>query len=231
MIYILSVILLGIVCNSNIQSGEHNSESIKQDEWEYLFDGQTLKGWKSFQKDSITGWAVEDGTLAGLGLGGELSGDIISEKKFDNFELSLEWKIAPGGNSGIMFHVVEEGHKYSFETGPEYQVIDDRGYPGNLQDWQKTGANYAMHDAKGAEVFPAGEWNSTRIIVNKSHVEHWLNGKKIVEYELWSEDWNQRVNNGKWKDYPDYGKAGKGHIALQDHGSRVWFRNIKIREL
>ncbi len=204
----------------------------KQEGWKLLFDGTTLNGWRSYLKDTITGWIVEEGTLKALGKGGDIGGDIISEDQFENFELKMEWKIAPEGNSGILYLVVEDtSYTAVYETGPEYQLLDDEGFPEPLEDWQLTGANYAMHVAKDKELKPVGEWNTAKIVMDHGHVEHWLNGKKVVEYEMWSEEWKELVQAGKWKDYPGYGSAKKGHIALQDHGSFVWFRNMKIREL
>jgi len=199
--------------------------------WTLLFDGKTLNGWRNFRQDTITGWIVEDGTLKALGLGSDLYGYIVTDKQYENFDLTLDWKIAPEANSGILYLVQEDTFKTPYETGPEYQLIDDVNFPQPLEEWQKTGANYAMNIAENKELKPAGEWNTARILVDHGHVEHWLNGKKVVEYELWSDDWKSRVAAGKWKDYPAYCSAKKGHISLQDHGSIVWFRNIKIREL
>ncbi|MCB8994810.1 MAG: DUF1080 domain-containing protein [Bacteroidales bacterium] len=219
------------------QNSQTNTENcLSKDEinkgWKLLFDGKTMDEWRSFHSDSISGWTIEDHCLTGLGAGADLTGDIISRDSFSNFELSIEWKISEAGNSGIMFHVLEDGHSTTYETGPEYQLIDELNFPEHLEDWQKTGANYAMDPASADKILnPAGSFNSTRILVNKSHVEHWLNGKKIVEYELWSPEWKDKVAAGKWKDYPDYGLAETGHIALQDHGSKVWFKNIKIRPI
>jgi hypothetical protein len=147
--------------------------------------------------------------------------------------LYLEWNISKGGNSGIFYHIVEDP-KYDapYKTGPEYQLIDDTGYPGDLEDWQQAGADYAMYAANDQKILnPAGEWNSSRIIFDNGHVEHWLNGVKVIEFQAWSEDWNQRREAGKWKDVPGYGAAKTGHIGLQDHGNMVWFRNIKIKKL
>ena len=115
--------------------------------------------------------------------------------------------------------MLEGDYPTVYATGPEYQFIDDEGYPDPLEDWQKTGANYAMHNAAEKQLKPVGEFNSSKIKVKDGLVEHWLNGAKILEYELWSDDWKERVQNCKWKDYPGYGLARKGHVGLQDHGS------------
>jgi len=160
-------------------------------------------------------------------------GDIVTNEAYENFELRWEWKITREGNSGVMYHVLE-GAKYHapYETGPEYQMIDDNNWPEKLEEWQKTGADYAMNLANDKKKVKAiGEWNTSKIIFNKGHVEHWLNGKKIVEFQAWDEKWLKEKHEGKWKDYPDYGLAKKGLIALQDHGHKVYFKNIKIRVL
>lgn len=200
--------------------------------WKLLFDGYSTAGWREYNMEEIGEcWTVEDGNLVALGKGGDIGGDIITDEMFGNFELTLEWKISPGGNSGILYLVVEGDYPAVYFTGPEYQLIDDIGFPEPLEDWQRTGANYGMHAPQKAKIKPAGEWNSSRIVVDNEHVEHWLNGVKLVEYTLWNDEWNRLVAEGKWKDYPDYGKAREGHIGLQDHGSKTWFRNIKIKTL
>ena len=221
-----------INCNSDNSGSIQNAMSAGKDDWRSLFDGKTLNGWRVYQNKPSTDWMVSDGAIYCMGNKNEKSthADLITDDQFENFELSIEWKIAPKGNSGILYMVTEE-YPNSYLSGPEYQIIDDKDYPEKLEDWQHTAANYAMNPAPTAEPKPAGEWNETRIIVNKGHVEHWLNGKKVVEYYLWTEDWNKRKMAGKWKDAPGYGMTKKGHIALQDHGSEAWFRNIKIREL
>ncbi|MCF8222758.1 MAG: DUF1080 domain-containing protein [Bacteroidales bacterium] len=203
--------------------------------WELLFDGETLSKWKAYNTEEGTaGWTAEDGTLAAGGEGSDAHGYIITNEQYDNFDLKFEWKIAEGGNSGVMYHVIEsENFSTPYLTGPEYQLIDDEGYPGELKEWQKAGADYAMYlpdDAK-KELKPAGEWNTSRIVFDNGHVEHWLNGKKLLEFEAWTDDWFERKNSGKWDNAPEYGLSSVGHISLQDHGSRVWFKNIKIKEL
>ena len=197
-----------------------------------LFDGKTLTGWRTYQNKVANSWQVKDGILSNKGNKDTSTkhADLITEKEFENFELVLDWKIAPQANSGILYMVTEEFGS-SYLSGPEYQLLDDQGYPEKIEDWQKTGANYAMDPPLMDATKPAGEWNHTKIIVNRGHVEHWLNGKKVVEYELWTDTWKQHKANGKWKDAKGYGLAKKGHIALQDHGGEAGFKNIMIKEL
>jgi len=202
----------------------------------FLFDGKTLNGWHGYNKGNapITNWTIIDGALVCLGAAKhDTGGDIVTDKRYENFELEWEWKIDKGSNSGVMYHVIEDKkYKGPYETGPEYQIIDDVNYPGKLEEWQQTGADYAMHVAgPNKKLKPVGEWNHSKIIFNKGKVEHWLNGEKIVAFEAWTEEWYHKKNTGKWKDYPDYGIAKKGHIALQDHGNKAYFKNIKIRQL
>ena len=207
------------------------SKTAQNKGWQLLFDGQTTKGWHAYNQKGTTGWAAKDGELIALGQEGG-SHDIVSDEIFGDFDLSIEWKIAPGGNSGIFFNVVESPqYEAIYATGPEYQLVDDLGFPQKLEDWQKTAANYAMHPPMKNALRPVGQYNLTRLIVQKGHVEHWLNGEKIVEYQLWSPEWENLVKAGKWKDYPMYGRAKRGHLALQDHGKQTWFKNIKIRAL
>lgn len=209
------------------------TDAEKKAGWQLLFDGKDLDGWRMYQNKNADCWGVKDGVIYCKGSTtdkSDLRADLISKDEFDNFELSIEWKIAPAGNSGIMYHVSEEA-KAAYLSGPEYQLIDDDGFPEKLEDWQKTGADYAMYTPTAKAAKSVGQFNITRIVVNGSHREHWLNGVKIVEFEAWSDDWNKRKSVGKWKDTPNYGMNKKGHIALQDHGSGVWFKNIKIRKL
>ncbi len=205
------------------------SEKDKQDEWKLLFNGKNLDGWKTFQGKEISGWHVVDGVLNNSGIGSDHGGDIITKEKFQNFEISIEWKIASKSNSGIFYHVNERIGKAIYESGPEYQLLDDKGWPEKLHNDQYTGANYGMHAPKYAKANDVNEWNKTIIIVDGAHAQHYLNGTKVVDYYLWDTDWKTRKENGKWKEYPNYGMAKKGHIGLQDHGGLVQFRNIKIK--
>jgi hypothetical protein len=203
------------------------TEAEKKDGWKLLFDGHTTTGWHNFQKQSIQGWMVQDGVLTTPGN----QGDIVSERQFENFELSIEWRIQAQGNSGIFFYVQEDSqYGKIWHTGPEYQLIDDNNYHVTLKDNQKSGANYDMQAPAILAANKPGEWNHARILVNKGHVEHWLNGEKVIAYDFDSPVWQQQLAASKFASY-DYAKKRKGAIALQDHGDPVAFRNIKIREL
>lgn len=216
---------------------QHNTLTREEQDagWRLLFDGQSINNWHVYGKDGVSGWKVENGELVALGEAGleGLGNDIVSNEVFENFELSLEWKISEEGNSGIFFNVVEDTTKYKavYETGPEYQLIDDVGFPMKLEDWQKSGANYGMHAPAKAAYKPVGTFNHSRIVVQNGQVAHWLNGEKVVAYTLWTPEWEQLIAAGKWEDFPDYGLARKGHLALQDHGNQIWFRNIKVKTL
>lgn len=215
------------------------SDAEKAAGWELLFDGQTLNGWKRYGADSIGPlWSVQDGMIVcdGTGLGegsGPMGGSLMTLKQYGNFELTAEWKISPGGNSGIIYHVIEKPeYKHDYETGPEYQVMDDGGWKGELNDAQKAGSNYDMHAASATKkLMPVGEWNSSKIVYNNGHVEHWLNGEKVVEFQEDDADFQERYKKSKWVDYPGWNKYKTGSISLQDHGAPVYFRNIKIRPL
>jgi hypothetical protein len=192
-----------------------------------LFDGQTTAGWRGYkQAEAPAGWQVVEGTLTRVGEGG----DLVSLEQFEDFELEFEWRIAPGGNSGVMFRVSED-HDYPWETGPEFQLLDNAGHPDGKDPRTSAGANYAMHAPLADVARAAGNWNQARLRVCGPVVEHWLNGEKIVEYELGSADWKARVAACKWKDRPDYGQRKSGHIVLQDHGDRVSFRNLKLQRI
>ena len=216
------------------------SEEEKAAGWELLFDGSTLNGWKRYNHDTIGPlWSVEDGAIKCDGEGltegtANNGGSLMTTKQFGNFELIADWKVSPGGNSGILYHVVEKPeYKHDYESGPEYQVLDDKGWKGDaLKDAQMVGSSYDMFAAPSSKkVNPAGEWNTARIVYNNGHVEHWLNGEKVVEFEESSADFEERYKKSKWVEYPGWNKSKTGAISLQDHGAPVYFRNIKIKPL
>jgi frataxin-like iron-binding protein CyaY len=230
---ITGILFLVIACTSFTYM--NNKQEPAKGIWVPLFDGSSLRGWHGFNKTgTIQNWTIEDGAMVCLGAAADAhGGDIVTNEAYENFELKWDWKISKGGNSGVMYHVLE-GSKYQapYQTGPEYQLIDDIDFPEKLEEWQKTGADYAMNltnDKK--KLKPVGEWNTSKIIFNKGHVEHWLNGKKIVEFQAWDTEWTKKKTEGKWKDFPDYGSAKKGVIALQDHGNKAYFKNILIKVL
>jgi hypothetical protein len=232
---IVFVIALSIQCKPKASDSKMNiltQEEISQG-WKLLFDGTTFNGWRNFGSDSMIGWAIDSGSMLALGLGGDHANDIITKDEFENFELSVDWKTSPGGNSGILFNSVEDtAIKAIYEIAPEYQLVDDLGFPDKLEEWQKTAACYAMFTADPKKtLMPVGQYNVSKIVVQNGHVEHWLNGAKVVEYQMWTPQWDSLKMAGKWKDYPLYGTAHKGHIGLQDHGKKTWFRNIKIHTL
>ena len=245
---LIIIVMLGFVsCQKSGSSQEDNTTPVintrtKDEEtagWELLFDGSTLDGWKRYNQDTIGPlWSAKDGMIIcdGTRLGEEhekSEGSLTTSKQFGNFELSIEWKITKGGNSGILYHVVEKAdYKSDHETGPEYQLIDDLGYDGELKDAQKAGSNYDMHAAPVTKkLMPVGEWNVSRIVYNNGHIEHWLNGEKILEFVEGNDDYNERYKKSKWVDYPAWNVSKTGAFALQDHGAPVYFRNIKARSL
>ncbi|MEH6406723.1 MAG: DUF1080 domain-containing protein [Leeuwenhoekiella sp.] len=249
---IFSLLIIGLVnsCKNENKASDTEAEisetaelnpaaQNENSEWIALFDGNSADGWRSYNGEQGSGlpdgWVIEDGTLKSLGKGGDLGGDIVYEKeKFDEFELELKWKISKGGNSGVFYHIIENReHDAPYWAAPEYQIIDQVGFPEKLAPWQSIGADYGMYnpDFKEDELKEIGEWNTSKIRFTKDKVTYWLNGEKTVEFTPWSQDWEERKASGKWKDYPDYGNAKTGLIGLQDHGSNIWFKGIRIKKL
>lgn len=201
--------------------------------WKLLFNGTDLSQWRGFRMQEVPpGWEVQDGAVYfNATHRGEGHGDLMTREQFANFELKLEWNISPGGNSGVLYRVTED-YEQEYMTGPEVQVIDrSKEHHPNIKDTQQAGANYGLHPPAKDVVKPAGEWNKLHLVINGAHVEHRLNGEKIVEYELWTDEWKKLVAATKFAQWSGYGVNKKGHIVLQDHGAPVWYRNMKIRLL
>ena len=205
--------------------------------WQSLFDGKTLLGWHIFQKagEPVPDmWVVQDGAIHFAG--GRGVGDLVTDKAYGNFELEVEWKIAQGGNSGIIYHVNEDPKfKATYQTGPEMQVLDNERHPDAKQGHDGNRTAGALYDLQKPitpmAAKPAGEWNKAKLVIKNGKAEHYLNGKKIAEYATTGPEWEAMVANSKFKGWDDFGKFQTGKIALQDHGDQVWYRNIRIREL
>jgi hypothetical protein len=158
--------------------------------------------------------------------------DIITDKSYKRFAFSLEYKLTKAANSGVIFQIAEDAkYKFPYETGPEFQVIDHQNWPDKLEDWQLNGANYAMYPPMAKPYKALGEWNQLCLIVDGNSVTQILNGVVVAKYEKYSDEWTKRKNSGKWTAFPDWGKYDEGHISLQNHGTKVWYRSIKIKEL
>ena len=223
---ILVLFILAAGCSSQEAQNAGNEE---QSEWMVLFDGKTFDGWRGFKKDVVPeGWVITKS--AELHFIGKGKGDIITVGQFDNFELELEWKISEGGNSGIFFRASED-EKKAYLTAPEMQVVDNKKHKDGKSPLTAAGSNYALHAPFADVTHEAGQYNKVRIIADGNHIEHWMNGQKLLEYEIDSPEWKELVANSKFNKMPKYGTIKKGHIALQDHGDKVWYRNIRIMPL
>jgi hypothetical protein len=232
-IRVLAVVGLALLLEPGVGMAQSASainvltEADRAEGWRLLFDGQTTEGWRGYRSDVMpSGWQVVDGALTRVDRGG----DIITRGTYSNFELSIDWRIEPGGNSGVFYRASEETRAI-YHVAPEMQVVDDTRHPDGASPLTSSGANYGLYPAPRGVVRPAGEWNTARVVVRGNSVEHWLNGTRVVAYELGSADWTQRVADSKFSQWPKYGTVAEGHIGLQDHGDRVAFRNIKIRRL
>jgi len=221
------------------ESQPHNT--LSEDEiaagWQLLFDGVSTAGWRGYNKELFpeSGWGVADGNLIVMASDGSeegSGGDIVSEHVFGDFELTFEFLLTPVGNSGVFYRVAEDPEKAIWQVAPEYQVLDDTTYidMGTMDMYTHlTGDNYDLQASSVAASNPIGEWNQGRIVVDGRHVEHWLNGQKTVEYELFSPEWEAQMAESKFAPHDGYARALEGRIGLQDHGHEIRYRNIKIR--
>jgi len=234
---LLPLVLVLLAAAPDDKPNNSLTEKEKVAGWKLLFDGKTTDGWRGYKKDSMPpGWKVIDGALVRVsgGAGGKGAGggdDIITVEQFDNFELQLEWKIVDrAGNSGLVLRASEDAVT-SWHTGPEMQILDNAAYPGR-DVRQLAGACYDLYAPSKDVSRPRGEWNAVRVVADGRRIEHWLNGVKLLEYELGSDDWQARVAKSKFKDMKHFLELPtKGHICLQDHTARIEYRNIKIRPL
>lgn len=211
---------LFFIFNSNAQKGK----------WVSLFDGKNIKGWHNYnQTGKVSGWHVMNGTLMTHGK----SGNLTTDKEYENFILEFEFNVMPKGNSGIIYKVIErQDLNEPYLTGPEYQIIDDINFPEEIVDNQKTGANYALNKPSNlAATKPAGQWNKGKIVIKDDKIEHWLNGVKVVSYIYGKKEWAEAVAKTKFAEWEYAKPRAKGKICLQDHGDVVSYRKIRIKEL
>jgi 3-keto-disaccharide hydrolase len=196
--------------------------------WSVLFEGHSLSQWRGYTDEAVpAGWRIAEGALVKDGP----VGDLMTRDQFGDFELTLEWRIGDGGNSGIFYRGTQE-YDHIYWSAPEYQLLDDVKGADNKTRLTCAGAAYALYPSPPGHLKPVGQWNSARIVARGAHVEHWLNDVKLVEYELWSPDWEAKVKASKFAAYPNFGRAKRGYIALQgDHDGSLGFRNIRIREV
>jgi Domain of Unknown Function (DUF1080) len=203
------------------------------DGWESLFDGKTKTGWHSYGKPTAgERWQIADSTIY-VDTTKKSDGDLVTDAEYANFDLKLEWKIAPGGNSGIIFYVHEDTAKYNetYKTGPEMQVLDNDGHSDGKITKHRAGDLYDLIKSSTEPVKPVGQWNEVEIMSNNGKLDLFLNGSNVVSTTLWDDNWKKLIAGSKFKNMPDWGTFKSGKIALQNHGNAVWYRNIRIKKL
>ncbi|WP_083264278.1 3-keto-disaccharide hydrolase [Pseudohongiella acticola] len=205
--------------------------------WITLFDGSSLDEWRGYNSPDFPdqGWVIEDDALVlRPRADGQAAGDIMSKRSFRDFELSLEWLVEEGGNSGIFYHILEQPDQAIYWSGLEMQVLDDENHPDSFRGVdgnRQAGSLYDLLPIEPKTARPFGEWNEVRIVSDGPFVEHWLNGTRVLRYERWTVEWFAMLRNSKFSDHNEFGAMQQGHIGLQDHGDVVKYRNIRIREL
>jgi hypothetical protein len=220
----IALIALGTVVNAQVPI---LTTAEKADGWKLLFDGKSLAGWRGYKTEAPpAGWRAEHGVLIRDGEGG----DLMTADQYGDFEMRFEWKITQNGNSGVIYRVATT-EQQPWQTGPEYQVLHNAGHADGKNPITSAGSNYAVKAPVKDVTKPVGEWNEARLIAKGNHVEHWLNGVKVVEYEIGSPDWEAQVKASKFAKLAHYGRMKRGHIVLQDHGDVVSYRNLKIKTL
>jgi hypothetical protein len=227
-------------CSSSAGQVAYSKDGLTPDEhgreWQVLFDGKTTRGWRGFEDKAIPrAWRVEDGalTLSKLAEGAptEGRGDIVTDAEFGDFELRLQWAVEPGANSGIFFFAREGVADRIWKAAPEMQVLDDARHKDGELPSHRAGALYDIYEPKCNALRPAGEYNDARLVVRKGHVEHWLNGYRLVEYDLDSDDFRAKVKASKFRDQAEFARVHRGRLGLQDHGDVIRFRSIRLRKL
>jgi hypothetical protein len=219
-----AVLALGATVNAQMPT---LTEQEKAEGWKLLFDGKSLAGWRGYQTPAApSGWRAVNGELVFDGKGGAL----MTAEQYGDFEMRFEWKVTPNGNGGVIYRIATT-EPYPWHTGPEFQILHNAGHKDGANPLTSAGSNYAVNPPVKDVTKPVGEWNEARLIARGNHVEHWMNGVKLLEYEIGSADWEARVKASKFGKIPPYGRTKRGYIALQDHGNVVAYRNLKIREL
>jgi len=234
---VCALLVLSVTIGISAQAPNSLTPADKTAGWTLLFDGKTTSGWREFHKDTFPSaeWIVEDGTLKHVA-GPRNSTDIITAGQYENFELEMDWKISPAGNSGIKYLISEDLIKTgSAGLGFEMQVLDDERHPDAKagRDGNRTsGSLYDLMPASKIKTLkPVGEWNHVRLVVKNGHIEHWLNGSKVLEFDMGSADLKARIEASKFRVNPGFGEVRRGHILLQGHTDDAWFRSIRIREI
>lgn len=230
---LLVLLLFAVMRTACAQEPNSLNAEEKAAGWRLLFDGQTMAGWRGYKSATLpASWKVENGLMLSRHEKDKSTGDIVTVDQYDDFELSLEWKMTKGGNSGVIYRATEETDNV-WESGAEYQILDNTGHMDGLNPLASAGACYAVFAPARDVTRPLGEWNETRIMAVGKHVEHWLNGEKMLEYEVDTELWRAHVKTSRYfmtaYGQGNWGRAPRGHIALQDYGGAIEFRNIKLR--